>query len=146
VTAPSYPCSAGRRGARCLSFHALFVLRIGLALAMLTDVAQADNFANVYYDARRDQVVVTIFYRGTNPNHTFPLQWAQCKDLADGSERGIVAEVLESKWQDEARQDFKKTTSFNLADLHCRPAKLTLKTAPRFYYTLRIPGLNDRRP
>ncbi len=54
--------------------------------------ARADNFANAYYDSRKDQVVVTIFYRGTNPDHTFSLKWGRCKESADGSEREIVAE------------------------------------------------------
>jgi hypothetical protein len=39
-----------------------------------------------------------------------------------------------------ARQPFKKTTRFSLADLPCRPVKLTLRTAPRFYVTLQIPA------
>jgi len=33
-----------------------------------------------------------------------------------------------------------KTTRFSLADLPCRPVKLTLRTAPRFYVTLQIPA------
>jgi hypothetical protein len=112
----------------------------GLAGALLTTAVRADNFANAYYDARRDQVVVTMSYRGTNPDHTFSLKWGQCKESADGSAREIVAEVLDSQWQDAATQNFKKTTRFSLADLQCRPAKLTLRTAPRFYYTMQIPA------
>jgi hypothetical protein len=107
---------------------------------MLTTAVRADNFANVYYDARKDQIVVTMVYRGTNPDHTFSLKWGQCKESADGSSREIVAEVLDSQWQDVATQNFKKTTRFSLDDLPCRPAKLTLRTAPRFYYTLKIPA------
>lgn len=140
MTAPLYPCSAGRRGARCLSFHALFVLRIGLALAMLTDVAQADNFANVYYDARRDQVVVTIFYRGTNPNHTFHLQWAQCKDLADGSERSGARQSMARRSATGFREDHE--LQFGGSSLPAGKAH----TENGAKVTLRIPGLDDRRP
>jgi hypothetical protein len=110
-----------------------------MAMALLAAAVLADNFANAYYDDRRDQVVVTMIYRGTNPDHVFSLKWGQCKDLGDGT-REIVAEVLDNQWQDAASQDFKKTRRFSLADLQCRPAKLTLRTAPRFYYTLRIPA------
>jgi hypothetical protein len=35
----------------------------------------ADNFVNVYYDAAADNLVVTMSYRGTNPDHTFTLRW-----------------------------------------------------------------------
>ncbi len=111
-----------------------------LAAGMLADAAQADNFARVYYDARKDQLVVTLYYRGTNPDHAFTLKWGPCKDSADPSGHEIVAEVLDSQWQDVESDNFKKTTRFSLANLACRPAKLTLRTAPRFYYTLQIPA------
>ncbi len=114
--------------------------------ALLTTAVRADNFGNAYYDARGDQIVVTMTYRGTNPDHTFSLKWGQCKESADGSAREIVAEVLDSQWQDAAIQSFKKTTRFSLADLQCRPAKLTLRTAPRFYYTLQIPARASAPP
>src|ERR1019366_2077262 len=64
---------------------------LALAAGPLSGVAQGDNFANVYYDARKDQLVVTLFYRGTNPDHSFSLQWGTCKDSADGTTREIAA-------------------------------------------------------
>ena len=131
---------AGRAHVRRLSLLAGPTFLFGLAVGMLWDAARADNFANAYYDARKDQLVVTIFYRGTNPDHTFSLKWGQCKEPSDGSVREIVAEVLDSQWQDVASRNFKKTTRFGLEKLQCRPAKLTLRTAPRFYYTLQIPA------
>jgi len=45
--------------------------------------------------------------------------------MANVGEPEIVAEVLDGQWQDAARQPFKKTTRFSLADLPCRPVKLT---------------------
>jgi hypothetical protein len=121
-------------------------LLFGVAAETVPEAAQADNFANVYYEARRDQLVVTVSYRGTNPDHTFSLKWGQCKDLTAAGGREIVAEVLDSQWQDAEQHHFNKTTRFNLADLRCRPAKLTLRTAPRFFYTLRIPARTIQRP
>jgi hypothetical protein len=132
--------SANRADAGRASLLAGSTLLCGLVAALLTTAVRADNFANAYYDARRDQLVVTMTYRGSNPDHTFSLKWGQCKEPADGSAREIVAEVLDSQWQDAATQNFKKTTRFSLADVQCRPAKLTLRTAPRFYYTLQIPA------
>jgi hypothetical protein len=65
-------------------------------------------------------------------------KWAPCKEPPDHGHE-IVAVVIDSQWRDAAVRDFSKTTSFSLADPKCRPARLTLKTAPRFYYTLQIP-------
>lgn len=120
--------------------HAVCTLLIGLAAGVLSEGAQADNFASVYYEARKDQLVVTMFYRGTNPDHTFSLKWGQCRELTEGIGREIVAEVLDNQWQDAEQRNFKRTARFSLADLRCRPAKLTLRTAPRFFYALQIPA------
>ena len=73
--------------------RALCILLAGTASGMLSTGVQADNFAKVYYSARKDQLVVTIAYRGTNPDHAFSLKWGQCQEL-DGGGREVAAEVL----------------------------------------------------
>jgi hypothetical protein len=137
---------AGRPGSRRASLRVGMISLGGLALAMPATAVHADTFANAYYDAGKDQIIVTMIYRGTNPDHTFALKWGRCKEPADGSAREIVAEVLDSQWQDPETQDFRKTTRFSLDNLRCRPAKLTLRTAPRFYYTLQIPARTSASP
>ena len=119
---------------------ALVAWLCALSAAGPFDVARGDTFSGVSYDPDHDELVVAMAYRGTNPDHTFSLKWGPCQTLADASGSEIVAEVLDSQWQDAARQPFKKTTRFSLADLPCRPVKLTLRTAPRFYVTLQIPA------
>jgi hypothetical protein len=119
---------------------AVVVLLGSFATGAPFDVAHGDTFSGVSYDAEQDELVVTMAYRGTNPDHSFSLKWGPCQTSANAGEPEIVAEVLDSQWQDAARQPFKKTTRFGLADLPCRPVKLTLRTAPRFYVTLRIPA------
>lgn len=103
--------------------------------------ARADNFGHVRYDRQSDRLVVTMTYRGTNPNHTFTLKWGNCQTNQAAGLPGATVEVLDDQFDDEARQDFKKTVRFSLAGLPCpRPAAVTLRTAPRFVYTLTIPG------
>lgn len=81
-----------------------------------------------------------MLYRGTNPDHQFSVQWGDCQPLgSDGTTHQIVGQVLDSQWDDDARQTFTKTVRFNVASLNCRPATVTLRTAPRFEYTLQIP-------
>ena len=115
------------------------ILLAGLAAMMVSAAAPADNFANVHYSARTDQLIVTMAYRGTNPGHTFSLKWGACQEPQSGG-RTIAAEVLDSQWKDVEQHDFKKTTRFSLADLMCRPSTVTLRSAPRFLYTLQIPA------
>ncbi len=132
--------SAGGASARSAGVPGvLAVLAGGLAL-LLGPRARADNFVRVAFDPLKDQLVITMGYRGTNPNHIFSLRWGQCVQTPDPSAPELDAEVLDSQWQDQAQQDYRKTTRFNLDGMPCRPAKLTLRTAPRFFYTLPIPA------
>ena len=129
----------GGRGDRCARWKAT-ALGSGLAALLLPLGSHADSFSKAYYDARTDQLVVSMRYAGTNSNHTFSLQWGQCQDVNGGTLHEVAAEVLDSQWQDEAVRPYKKTVRFSLADIPCRPAKVTLRTAPRFIYTVLIPA------
>jgi hypothetical protein len=118
----------------------------GLVTLMLPHGARADDFSKVYYDSRVDQLVVSMIYSGTNPKHTFTLQWGQCQDVNGSKLHEVAVQVLDSQWQDEALRPYKKTVRFSLAGIPCRPAKVTLRTAPRFIYTVLIPALDGRSP
>ena len=101
---------------------------------------QADSFSSVYYDPKTNQLVVTMLYRGTNPDHQLSIQWGDCQTLGDGgTKHQIAAEVVDSQWNDTEQQTYTKTVRFALASVNCRPATVTLRTAPRFEYTLEIP-------
>ena len=110
----------------------------------LMSAVRADTFRAAHYDPKTDELVVTMMYGGTNPDHSFSIQWGKCQRLGeDGTLHQVAAQVLDGQWRDTARQDFTKTVRFPLASLHCRPAEVTLHTAPRFYYTLLIPTRSE---
>jgi hypothetical protein len=119
---------------------------LAAALAPLTP-ARADNFVDAHYDADTDELVVSLVYRGSNPDHAFSLQWGACQTLHPGDVPEVVAVVIDDQWKDDAVQEFKKTVRFPLEALHCaRPIDVTLRTPPRFYLTLRVPAANPRNP
>jgi len=118
-------------------YAATGLLALGSAWC-LPRAAQADSFSRVYYDANTGELVVVMRYRGTNPDHAFSLKWGPCSEATSGNLPEVAAEVLDDQWRDQAQREFKKTTRFSLADLPCRPAKVTLRSAPRFTYTLVI--------
>jgi hypothetical protein len=120
--------------------RATFWLLPAAAIYFLAPTAHADNFDKIYYDKKNDQLVVTMLYRGTNPNHKFSLKWGECQADQSGNLPGVTVEVLDDQFDDEEQQDFKKTLRFSLDGLPCRrPTSITLRTAPRFFYTLTIP-------
>jgi hypothetical protein len=100
--------------------------------------SRADNFQKVTYDPATDELVIVVVYRGTSPNHQFSLKWGPCIDRGN-NQHEIVAELLDQQFQDAERKDYRKTVRMSLAAMDCRPAAVTLRTAPRFYYTLTVP-------
>jgi hypothetical protein len=133
-----------RRATQRASLHQRLLVFVGigglLAAGGVVNGVHADTFSGVTYDATHDELIVTMAYRGTNADHSFTLKWGICKTSASGTESQLAAEILDSQSQDPARQPFEKTTRFSLSDIPCRPVRLTLRTAPRFLYTLRIPA------
>lgn len=109
-------------------------------LTLAAPALHAAAFSSAHYDSKTNELVVTMNYGGSNPDHQFSIQWGQCQPLGDdGTQHQIAAQVLDSQWNDEEHQTFTKTVRFSLAGLNCRPATVTLRTAPRFEYTLHIP-------
>jgi hypothetical protein len=120
--------------------HSTFFLSLAAAATLLSPSGRADNFVRVRYDQPTDRLVVTMVYRGTNPNHNFSLKWGPCQANQSGDLPGATAEILDNQYDDAAEQEFTKTVRLSLAGMPCsRPASVTLRTAPRFFYTLTIP-------
>jgi hypothetical protein len=124
-----------------MKHYLLLWLILAANAAFFSQGAQADNFRSIRYDQRSDRLVVTMIYRGTNPNHRFSLRWGECQLRQSGDLPGVTAEVLDDQFDDQEQQDFLKTVRFDLKGMPCpRPVSVTLRTAPRFFYTLTIPG------
>lgn len=144
---PYFPWLGKPRRRRGFGMHSTCAaLALTFATSILSFEVFADSFTSIRYDPSADQLVISMAYRGTNPNHTLSLRWGQCKDTPGSPIRQIAGDVLDSQWQDKALNDFTTTTRFSLADFHCRPAKVTLRTAPRFHYTLLIPAASVAPP
>jgi len=115
-----------------------------MAAAMVTLVisaaARAATFTSAYYDADTSEIVVTMLYDGSNPDHQFSIQWSKCRPLGDGGNQfQIAGDVQDSQWDDTAKSTYTKTVRFNVANLNCHPATVTLRTAPSFEATVQIP-------
>jgi len=102
--------------------------------------ARAATFTNAYYDASTSEIVVTMLYSGTNPDHQFTVQWGTCRPLGSGGDQfQIAGDVQDSQWDDTAKTTYTKTVRLSVANLNCHPATVTLRTAPRFETTVQIP-------
>jgi hypothetical protein len=113
-------------------------------LLLVGSVTRADDFENVSYDPAADELVIVVDYSGTNPDHQFTLDWGDCQ-TKDDNQKELFGDLIDQQSRDAARQDYRKTLRFSLADVDCRPATLTLRTAPRFLATVTIPAGRPKR-
>lgn len=106
-------------------------------------VVMADTFGPVHYDPKSDQIIVTVIYDGTNPNHHFSIQWGRCRKLHDqlhGPARKIInVGILDEQGNDAAKKRYTKIVTVPLSGLSCRPATVTLWTPPNQYTSIAIP-------
>jgi hypothetical protein len=57
-----------------------------LSCAMvLPNLSSAEAFGKAVYDSKTDDLVVPIFYGGTNSDHRFSLRWDPCIAHPDGT-------------------------------------------------------------
>lgn len=130
---------------RASAFRPKWLSGIIFAIAMMTATAavMADTFGLVHYDPKSDQLIVTMIYEGTNPNHNFSIQWGRCRkivnQLGDSAHQIINLDILDDQGNDAARESYTKTVRVPLTGLSCRPATVTLWTPPNHYTTLDIP-------
>jgi hypothetical protein len=113
-----------------------------LACALATSrPASADNFGPGYYDRATNELVVTMLYGGTNPNHKFTLKWGACEFDDSGRRLPLVnADILDDQFNDTEQQQYTMVTRLSLTDMPCpRPANVTVSTAPGFSFALLIP-------
>ena len=113
---------------------------LGCVLAM-SRLVNADNFGPSYYDRATNELVVTMLYGGTNPNHKFTLKWQACQFDDSGRRMPLAnADILDDQFNDAEQQQYTVVTRLSLADMPCpRPAIVTVSTAPGFSFKLEIP-------
>jgi len=113
---------------------------VATSLLFASPALPAAAFSSAHYDSGTNELVVTMIYSGSNPDHEFSIKWGECQMPGDGSAKHQIAgEIIDSQWNDTEQQTYTKTVRFGLASINCRPATVTLRTAPRFEYTVEIP-------
>jgi hypothetical protein len=101
--------------------------------------AAAITVTALTYDGGKDQLVLAIAYRGTNPDHEFKVQWDACTQLNDDRMQ-ILGLLVDSQPNDLARQEFTKPMRIDLRDFSCRPAKVTIRTSAGFFASVDVPA------
>jgi hypothetical protein len=119
------------------------VVAIAAALTAWSD-AQAANVTAMSYDRSTDQLVLEVSYRGTNDQHSFTVNWEECKDYAFvDAKYQIMGNLVDSEPNDRGTNEFTKDLRFSLASIECRPVKLTIRSSPGFFRTIIVPALAD---
>lgn len=120
--------------------RACLMIAVAIAMATYTAPVRAASFGSVRYDRNTDQLMVTVIYDGTNPNHHFSIQWGPCRKLDQPGHQTIDVNILDDQWNDAATKTYTEPVNVPLATLSCRPATVTLRTAPDFIASVDIPA------
>jgi hypothetical protein len=99
---------------------------VGLIFFAIARPALGETIVEARYEPRRDQLFTRIAYRGTSAQHKFALQWEACAGTPD-SERDVAVRMIDEQGDDIAARNFVVTRRFQLADLPCRPVRVTLR-------------------
>ena len=130
-------------GCRLKDSRAILVIAVTGLMASHTSPVRAAGFGSVRYDPSSDQLIVTMIYDGTNANHHFSIQWGPCRKLEQPDQpahQTIDVNILDDQWDDAATKTYTKTVKVPLGTVSCRPATVTLRTAPDFIASLDIPA------
>lgn len=123
--------------------RAFLLIVVAVTMATAAVAVMAASFGPVHYDPNSDQLIVTVIYDGTSPNHHFSVQWGPCRKLDQPDQPGhqtIDVNILDDQWNDAATKTYTQTLKVPIAALSCRPATVTLRTAPDFITTVDIPA------
>ena len=119
------------------------LITFAVATGIATTVVMAEDFGAVHYDPKGDQLIVTVIYDGTNPNHHFSIHWGRCHKLHDqlhGPARKIInVGILDDQGNDAAMKSYTEIVKVPLAGMSCRPATVTLWAPPDSSTSIDIP-------
>jgi hypothetical protein len=119
------------------------LIAVVIATATANTAVSAATFGPVRYDPNGDQLIVTMIYDGTNPNHHFSIQWDTCRkgeQLDRPAHQTVGVNILDDNHDDAATKTYTETIKVPLGNLSCRPATVTLWTPPDFTTSLEIPA------
>ena len=133
-------------GTRATPHHTHWLRSWGLGglIFLIGSAGRTDDFQAISYDPATDELVIVVNYSGTNADHQFAMNWGECQ-TKDDNQRELFGELIDQQGTDAARQEFRKTVRISLADMDCRPAMVTVRTAPRFLATVSIPASPSTR-
>ena len=120
-----------------------WLIAVAIAMATSNAAVMAATFGPVRYDPSGDQLIVTMIYDGTKPNHHFSIQWDSCRkgeQLDQPAHQTIGVNILDDDHNDAGKKTYTETIRVPVATLSCRPATVTLWTPPNFFTSVDIPA------
>ena len=127
---------------RLEDFRGCLLIAVAVAMATANAAVMAATFGPVRYDPNGDQLIVTMIYDGTNPNHHFSIRWGPCRkgeQIDQPAHQTIGVDILDDDYNDAAKKTYTETIRVPLANSSCRPATVTLWTPPNFSTSFDIP-------
>ncbi len=110
-----------------------------LMLSLAPLAARATNLLDLVYDKETNELVATIAYGGSNPDHKFRLVWGPCQSIPGPVPNAAGADVIDEQGMDPVTQEYIVKTRFGLGGFPCRPVLITLRIGRRINRTVLVP-------
>lgn len=125
---------------RLEDFRRCFLIVVAAAMTTASAAVMAATFGPVRYDPNGDQLMVTMIYDGTKPDHHFSIYWDTCRKDDQPVRQTIGINILDEDYNDAATTTYTEALKVPLATLSCRPATVVLWTPPSSTESVDIPA------
>ncbi len=116
------------------SFKNVFFL---FCLATLVSFsASATAISGAIYNIDSGILYLQVDFNGGLKAHEFSLEWDSCQ-IIDGQKQ-ISARLLDTGWDDTGHEEISQLINFDLSNLECKPALLTVRSGKHSHITIEI--------
>lgn len=100
------------------------MMKIILPVLFSISFAQAAFIQSGSFNPATQNLELNLVYSGGLKSHDFSLDWDKCQELNGQLE--TAARLIDTGWDDTGKEELSQVVSFNLSEVQCKPAQLTI--------------------
>jgi hypothetical protein len=97
-----------------------------LVLSFLAQISFATEIVSAQYDSQNQHLTLELAFTGGTQEHKFSLLWEPCQTRNGVQE--IAARLVDAGHSDAGREEFFQIVQFDLSQVSCKPAWLTIRS------------------
>lgn len=107
-----------------------------LVITLMAATASATVIHSAHFNSSTQTLHLEISYEGGLKPHHFRLDWDSCQNISEHKE--IAARLIDSGWDDTGSNEIFQSLTFDLTNISCKPALLTVRSGRVSHVSLQI--------